>query len=123
MRDPSKTIALLCICQSPAPPHFHSNQVVSFFAHTVSCAGGAAESALGKNLTYLNRYSASRMCLAMILAGGHAFNVYTFSVSFAVLFERVSATFCVLFKRRSARIKPLRRCPRVIELAVVACDS
>jgi len=34
---------------------------------------GATESALGKNLTYLNQYSASRMCLAVILAGGFAF--------------------------------------------------
>jgi len=34
---------------------------------------GAAESAHGKSVTYLNRYFAGRVCLAVILAGGHAF--------------------------------------------------
>jgi hypothetical protein len=34
---------------------------------------GATETALGKNITDLNRYSATRMCLALILAGGHNF--------------------------------------------------
>ena len=45
-----------------------------FFFHPHRIVGsGATESALGKNLTYLNQYSASRMCLAVILAGGFAF--------------------------------------------------
>jgi hypothetical protein len=43
---------------------FHPHRIVR---------SGVAESARGKNRTYLNRYSASRMCLAVILAGGHAF--------------------------------------------------
>jgi hypothetical protein len=43
---------------------FHPHRIVD---------SGATETALGKNLTYLNRYSASLMCLAVILAGGHAF--------------------------------------------------
>jgi hypothetical protein len=44
-----------------------------FFHPHCIVGSGAAESALGKNLTYLNQYSASWMCLAVILAGGHAF--------------------------------------------------
>ena len=42
---------------------FHPRRLVS----------GAAESTLGKNLIYLHHSSASRMCLAVILAGRHAF--------------------------------------------------
>jgi hypothetical protein len=33
----------------------------------------AAETAHGKNLIYLNSYNTGRMCLALILAGRHAF--------------------------------------------------
>jgi hypothetical protein len=45
-----------------------------FFFHPHRIVGsGATESALGKNLTYLNQYSTSRMCLAVILAGFDAF--------------------------------------------------
>jgi hypothetical protein len=36
-------------------------------------SSGAAEIALGKGLTYLNRYNFGRMLLAVIAAGGHAF--------------------------------------------------
>jgi hypothetical protein len=43
---------------------FHPHRIVG---------SGATESTLGKNLTNLNRYSASWMCLAVILAGFDAF--------------------------------------------------
>ena len=61
---------------------FHPHRIVG---------SGATESTLGKNLTHLNRYSASWMCLAVILAGFDAFlacfalhsGVTSFSAQFA----------------------------------------
>jgi hypothetical protein len=44
-----------------------------FFHPHCIVGSGATESALGKNITYLNQYSTSWVCLAVILAGGHAF--------------------------------------------------
>jgi hypothetical protein len=44
-----------------------------FFFHPRRLVRGTAESTLGKNLTYFHHSSASRMYLAVIIAGGHAF--------------------------------------------------
>jgi len=61
---------------------FHPHRIVD---------SGATETTLGKNITYLNHYSASGMHLAVILAGGRAFlacfachlGVTSFSAQFA----------------------------------------
>ena len=91
-KDPlAKTIHFILLSPiAPITPFSFRLSRCLFHPHRI-VGSGATESTLGKNLTHLNRYSASWMCLAVILAGFDAFlacfalhsGVTSFSAQFA----------------------------------------